>query len=353
MRKIFTLFLLFPLLCKAQPPGYYNSALGLNGSPLRQALHNIIKNHNSVGYSALWAYYQQTDAKPNGKVWDIYSDKPGQTPPYEYTFISDQCGNYNSEGDCYNREHTYPQSYFNGAEPMYSDMFQVYPTDGYVNGKRANFMYGIVSGASYMSQNGSKLGANSYPGSPSGSSFEPIDSFKGDLARTYFYIATRYKGEDSGWSDWEMANGAELKQWAINMLLDWHHKDPVSQKEINRNNNVYGIQNNRNPYIDYPVFADCIWGTADCSTLSVPFITGFQAVTIFPNPANEKIAIQWNRVEQVTSIDISNSMGQIVYHYDNVASSSTEIPVANWATGLYFIQLKNNTSREVRKISIQ
>jgi len=353
VKKIFTLLALIPLAAGAQPTGYYNSALGSNGSSLRNALHNIITNHTSVGYSALWTYYAQTDAKPNGKVWDIYSDKPGQTPPYQYTFGTNQCGNYNSEGDCYNREHTYPQSYFNSVEPMKSDMFQVYPTDGYVNGKRSDFMYGVVTNATYTSQNGSKLGANTYPGCPAGTAFEPIDSFKGDLARTYFYIATRYKGEDNGWSTWEMANGAELKPWAINMLLQWHHDDPVSQKEINRNNAIYGIQNNRNPFIDYPIFADCIWGTADCSGLSATTIFNQRYVTIFPNPASEQLNVHWEIVDEILAIDIFNTTGQQVYHEQADHKKATTVPVQSWPKGVYFIWLKGKQSSQVRKVIVE
>src|SRR4051812_27032158 len=105
MKALFTL-LFISTICVAQiPPGYYNSAQGLAGNALKIALHNIIKNHTQLTYNALWTAYPKTDKKANGKVWDIYSDVPSGTPPYEYTFITDQCGNYSVEGDCYNREH--------------------------------------------------------------------------------------------------------------------------------------------------------------------------------------------------------------------------------------------------------
>jgi endonuclease I len=353
LKKIFTLLLLFPLATLAQPTGYYNNALGLNGVQLRNALYNIIKNHNSLGYSNLWTQFSNTDAKPNGKVWDIYSDKPGQTPPYQYTFGTDQCGNYNQEGDCYNREHTYPQSYFNSAEPMRSDLFQVYPTDGFVNGKRSDLMYGVVTSATYTSQNGSKVGNNSYPGSPSGNAFEPIDSFKGDLARTYFYIATRYKGEDNSWSNWEMANGAELKQWAINMLLDWHHNDPVSQKEKNRNNAIYNVQNNRNPFIDYPVFADCIWGTGNCTSLSAVSVPLAQMVEIFPNPASDRLNIRWSSTGEVTAIEIYAATGRQVAHLVPGSERSSYVDVGAWAKGVYFMHIKAKETAGVQRLIVQ
>lgn len=240
------------------PAGYYSSAEGLSGAQLLSALHNIIDDHNVVSYTSLWTHFQSSDKKSNGKVWDMYSDVPDGTPPYEFSFGSDQCGNYSGEGDCYNREHSWPQSWFNSASPMTSDLFHLYPTDGYVNGQRGNYAYGEVGTATWTSDNGSKKGNCIYPGF-SGTVFEPIDEFKGDFARTYFYMSTRYLGEDSGWSNSDMTTKSTLKPWAKNLLMEWHIKDPVSAKETARNNVVYGIQQNRNPFIDRPEFAMLIF----------------------------------------------------------------------------------------------
>lgn len=262
-KAFFTLFiwaLFYGVISFAQvPPNYYNPANGLSGTALQVALHNIIDNHNPRGFDQLWTDFQVTDDTPNGKVWDIYSDIPGASPPYVFTFISDQCGTYSQEGDCYNREHTFPQSWFNDANPMKTDLFQVMPTDGFVNGMRGNYPYGEVGSTTFISQNGSKVGSCNYPGY-SGTVFEPIDDYKGDLARNYFYMATRYYGEDAGWPGSPMVNGSQLVEWAENMLMEWHASDPVSQKEIDRNNSVYALQNNRNPFIDHPEYANLIWG---------------------------------------------------------------------------------------------
>jgi len=345
--------MLAPLALAAQPNGYYNSAAGLNGTALRQALHDIIDNHNDIGYSALWSAYEQTDAKPNGKVWDMYSDKPGQTPPYEFSFVTDQCGSYNSENDCFNREHTFPDGYFNGASPMHSDLFMVFPSDGFVNGKRSNFPYGKVNNPTWTSLNGSKLGPNAFPGAPSGTAFEPIDSFKGDLARTYFYVATRYFNEDGGWDDWEMANGAELKSWAVQMLLQWHHNDPVSAKEVNRNNAVYSFQNNRNPFIDNPMYADCIWGTADCSQTTS--VSGPDAVQLYivPNPASDYVELQSGQVGGAISVMVISTDGKAVYQGNLNDRAGLRIPVDNWAKGVYMIHFRSAGNAGVRKLVIQ
>ncbi len=241
------------------PDGYYNDASGLNGPALQQALHDIIDGHTVVSYSSLWTHYRTTDVKPNGKVWDMYSDIPDGTPPYEFTFVSDQCGNYAAEGDCYNREHSWPKSWFGDVAPMNTDIFHVVPSDGYVNGQRGNYPYGEVSSPTWTSQNGSKKGPNTYPGY-SGTVFEPIDAYKGDFARAYFYMSTRYLNEDSSWLGSPMVNGAQLQEWALDMMMEWASADPVSQKEIDRNDDIYGIQHNRNPFVDHQEYADLIWG---------------------------------------------------------------------------------------------
>jgi len=243
----------------AQPAGYYDAASGKTGTDLQQALHDIIDNHTAQSYTYLWTAFQSTDKKDDGYVWDMYSDIPGGSPVYNYTFVTDQCVNYSGEGDCYNREHSFPKSWFNDATPMYTDLFHLYPTDGYVNGRRNNYPYGETDHPTWTSTNGSKLGPCDYQGY-NGTIFEPIDEYKGDLARTYFYMATRYYGEDSAWPGSEMVDGAQPLPWALTMLMEWHRNDPVSSKETDRNNAVYAIQKNRNPFIDHPEFVDAIWG---------------------------------------------------------------------------------------------
>ncbi|PLX22626.1 MAG: hypothetical protein C0599_05920 [Salinivirgaceae bacterium] len=253
------------------PSGYYDNANGLSGAELRQALHDIIDGHSSQSYSALWNDFISTDIKSNGKVWDIYSDIPGETPPYEYNFISDQCGNYAQEGDCYNREHTWPKSWFNEDYPMYTDLFHLMPTDGYVNGQRGNDPYGETRDPFWTSQNGSKLGISCFS-TMTGTVFEPIDAYKGDVARNYLYMATRYYNEDAGWYQNELVDGAGFTPAGLGLILKWHNQDPVSQKEIDRNNEIYDIQNNRNPFIDHPEYAEAIWGDINTPPYFVDFL---------------------------------------------------------------------------------
>lgn len=318
----------------AQPAGYYNGTEGLNGTQLRSALHNIIKNHNSLTYGDLWDAFTTTDKKTNGKVWDMYSDVPGGTPPYQYTFGSDQCGNYNGEGDCYNREHSWPKSWFNDNYPMYSDLFHLYPTDGYVNGKRSNYPYGEVGSSSWTSQNGSKVGNNTYPGN-SETVFEPIDAYKGDFARTYFYMCTRYYTEDAGWENNGMINGANLKAWAQDMLIEWHHSDPVSPKETDRNNAVYAYQNNRNPFIDHPEFADKIWGDPATST---SIKTRLRA-EIFPNPCVDQLMVTVPENQPHMLISLSAVNGQLMVRHTATDVNQVILNVAELPQGLYLIEV--------------
>ena len=239
------------------PSGYYDGAAGKTGAELRMALHNIIKGHTSITYTQIWQAYWSTDNKGDNVVWDMYSD--GANYSFSYQNGNDQCGSYSREGDCYNREHSWPQSWFNEESTPRTDLHHVFPTDGYVNNKRSNHPFGEVGSVNWTSQNGSKLGTCRTSGY-SGTVFEPIDEYKGDFARAYFYMSTRYYTEDSNWSTSDMTDKADIRPWAVAMLLRWHEADPVSQKEIDRNNVIYNdIQHNRNPFVDHPEYARMIW----------------------------------------------------------------------------------------------
>ncbi|MDP3557780.1 MAG: endonuclease [Bacteroidota bacterium] len=345
MKKLFTLFTFISTFYFAQiPPGYYNSAQGLSGNNLKIALYNIIKNHSQITYAGLWSAFPQTDAKANGKVWDIYSHNPTGAQPYEYTFVTNQCGSYNSEADCYNREHSWPQSWFNSTIGPDSDLFHIYPTDGEVNGKRSNFPYGNVSNPTWTSMNGSKLGPCTNAGYTS-TVFEPINEYKGDLARSYFYMSTRYYSEDATWSSSTATNKATILPWELNVLLQWHHQDPVSAKEIARNNKIYtSYQNNRNPFIDNPQWADSIW---------VSTVSGFKeenkfrsSFSIYPNPANNYFEINYNSYEQQDYlIQIKTIDGKLIEERNISLENSKRFDCSSWANGVYFISVSNANSK--------
>jgi endonuclease I len=230
----------------------------------------------------------------------MYSDVPGGTPPYEYTPGSDQCGSGGGgvEGDCYSREHSFPKSWFNDNSPMTTDIFHVVPADQYVNNHRSNYPYGVVNAPSWTSLNGSKVGPCAAAGY-TGTVFEPIDAYKGDFARIYFYMATRYQNLIASWPSNDpnadaVLNGTSFpayESWFLDLLIQWHTQDPVSAKEIARNDSVWLIQENRNPYVDHPEYVAMVW----LNTAPVPeptnHVTGFTAAAGFP-PYNT-IQLTW------------------------------------------------------------
>lgn len=241
------------------PAGYYTGCEGKSGQTLLSALHSVVGNPKVLSYSGLWTLYKTSDTRDNGYIWDMYSTS-------QYTYKNDQCGSYSGVGSCYNREHSFPKSWFNDQSPMVSDAYHIYPTDGAVNGQRSNYPFGECSGGTSLRANGSvkplgRLGTSTFPGY-SGKVFEPDDEYKGDFARSYFYMAAAYYSRISSWSSPMLAGNSypAFSSWAINLLLKWHRQDPVSDKEIKRNDAVARSQSNRNPFIDHPELAEYIWG---------------------------------------------------------------------------------------------
>lgn len=246
------------------PAGYYKSTEGKTTAELKTALYNIVKGHKVRTYTNLWTDFRSTDARPNGRVWDLYNDKTN----YQFGIDQDKGG---GDANSYNREHSFPKSWFRTGgnndyqnTPMYTDLFHLYPTDSYANTKRSNNYFYEVQNQSWT--NGyCKLGTSVIPGYGQETVFEPNDEIKGDLARTYFYFATRYENENlNAWAGSKAITKTKypfLSGWQSAILLKWHRQDPVSEKEVKRNDAIYRIQGNRNPFIDCPDIAEYIWGS--------------------------------------------------------------------------------------------
>ena len=258
-------------------PDYYADLQGKSGKSLFDAVQKVTKTgYSSLGYSGLWTAFKTTDKKSNGKVWDMYSD-------CSWTFGADQCGTYSDECDCYNREHSIPKSWFGGSTSGPGcDIFHLVPTDGKVNGMRSNYAFGEVSSASYSYDGAKKgsaksitiMGGNTIAGndgtsiSGSGTVFEPRDEYKGDFARGYMGALLKWAGEQAFTSGdgskiftTNFSTGSfGLTKYGVALLMKWHRQDPVSQKEVDRNNGIQQTQGNRNPFIDYPYLAEYIWG---------------------------------------------------------------------------------------------
>lgn len=310
MKQLYKFLFLF--ICSAgiaqAPAGYYSTATG-TGYTLKTQLYNIIKGHTTLSYGDLYVTYETSDVdnffEKDGSVLDMYSENPAGADPYNYAITAGQrCGNISVEGDCYNREHIIPQSIFSEASPMVSDAHFITPTDGKVNGIRSNFPHANVTAVSQTTRNGSKLGTGSIAGY-TGQVFEPIDEFKGDIARMYFYFATRYENTVAGYN-FPMFNNSTGKVFTdgfLAQLIAWHNQDPVSDREIARNNAIYARQNNRNPYIDNPSYVAAVWTTEPADTQAPTAITNLTVSTTTSN----SITLTWSAATDnvaVTGYDV-------------------------------------------------
>ncbi|MDY0063693.1 MAG: endonuclease [Bacilli bacterium] len=231
---------------------YYQNAEGLSGTALKTALHQIIRGHQSYSYDFAKTALKETDEDPNNTNNVILF----------YTGRSQAKSAFGSSGNDWNREHVWAKSHgdFGETKPMGTDLHHLRPTDASVNSKRSNLDF---------DDGGTKVNDTYGAGSTfcyvDGDSFEPRDEVKGDVARIIFYMAVRYEGGISGEKDLEINdrvnNGTNPYMGKASTLLAWNEQDPVDDFERNRNEVIFDYQNNRNPFIDHPEFADMIWGT--------------------------------------------------------------------------------------------
>ncbi len=234
------------------PAGYYSSLAGKKDGELKTAIYNRIHNFTLISsYQDLPKYFQVTDVYPDSRRWwDMYSDIPLYAPSFSGL----------------NREHSFPKSWWGGSTTVsaYVDLNHLYPSEMKANTAKSNYPLGMVDTRSSVKfDNGiAKVG---YPVNGQGGGaafvFEPDDEYKGDFARTYFYMATCYQNLTWKYTFMVAQNlYPTLTPWAVDLLMKWHRQDPVSQKERDRNEAVYSIQNNRNPFIDCPILAEYLWG---------------------------------------------------------------------------------------------
>ena len=363
MKNILVVVYLFSSLLFSQnatesiPTGYYNNAIGFTGYALKTKLKIIITNgHVGKSYNNLFTDikgFKATDVdnyyENDGSILDMYSEKPTATDAYNYSYYADdKCGNYQGESDCYNGEHMVPQSTYNSQMPMVGDIHQLTPTDGYVNNRRSNFPFANVSNPTWTSTNGSKLGDISVTGY-SGKAFEPIDEFKGDIARILFYFATRYENQVDGYS-FPMFNGTEnqvFKLPFLDTLYAWHILDPVSDFEINRNNKAYIYQGNRNPYIDHPEYVQMVWG----QVLSVTNPDVLATVSVYPNPSNiNRIHIESDVI--VDEIQLISINGQLMQQIQKPAHQNNTYTIENLSSGFYFLKITSDNQSVTKKVIV-
>ena len=359
MKKFYTLAFSFLIsLSYAQiPAGYYNTATG-TGYQLKTQLFNIINGHNDRGYSGLYTTYTTSDKdlyyENNGTILDMYTENP-TGPECEFTFgINQDDGTLgNNECERYNREHLVPQSVFGSATPMYSDAHFVVPSDKHINAVRGDFPFGNVGTPNFISTNGSEKGNNlnsGYSAGYTGVVFEPINEFKGDIARCLLYYATRYQDVVAGHS-YVMFNSSSDQVFAqpfLNILLTWNQLDPVSNREIARNNAIYARQGNRNPFIDNNNYVTSIWGAPLLAT------TGFDissTVTIYPNPTSHRSVTISSEIT-LESIQLFNINGQLVQEIKSPVFENQTYTLDNLTQGFYFLTLGANNQIVTKKLIV-
>lgn len=338
------------------PTGYYDSATG-SGFTLKSQLETIIDDvndnngqvyhDNGVTYSQLWTLYQTSDVRPDGKVWEMYSN-------CNFTFGTDQDNGTGGSNECdkYNREHSFPRSWFGDDQghPIFADAFHVIPSDKKVNGIRGNLAFGEVANANYTTLNNSKRGTSSIVG-PTGNVFEPANEFKGDIARGLFYVAVRYQDDIGSWETNDtdgdsMLDGSSDKvfeQWALVMLYNWHINDPVSQKEIDRNNAIFGHQDNRNPFIDNPQYVQDIWQ----DVLSVNQPEYVQSVTLYPNPVSTNTFY----LSTTSNLDIKiyDVLGKLVLEH-KVTPNDSNVDISRLNSGIYIVNIISGNQSTTKKL---
>lgn len=287
------------------PANYYSRADGKAGYALKTALCAIITaGHTAVGYDNLWEVYKTTDVRPDGYLWDMYSDFTNYP-------IAKPSGNYSSEGDIPNREHSFPKSWWGGGKSVpYSDAMHVIPADAYVNNRRGNYPFGETSNPTYSSHGGfSKVGPCDAAIGYTGTVFEPNDEYKGDFARIYFYMATRYQNDIASWDSPMLAGNSDsvYTKWALTMLMRWAEQDPVSQKETDRNNAVHAAQGNRNPFVDFPGLEQYVWGSKRTTPFCLSDYTNPGGQPTDPiAPSAPVFSVEGGTVMQYTTLTITS-----------------------------------------------
>ena len=294
---------------------YYGSIpTDISCAALKTKLYNLIDDHNPIEYTSsdfdVWDSHFVTDRRTNDGgtaiiVRDRYSDNPSGAEPYEFTLGADRDpgGTTNSEGVYYNREHVFPTSWWGGGtsdlDTQFTDIHMIIPADKFVNQQRSNFPVGEVASADQVFMNGSLLGDSGSAGYTN-TVFEPIDEYKGDIARIFFYMAVRYENIIASWENENARGDAAMdgfaytvyEDWFRDQLIAWHDADPVSTVEVDRNNAIYAIQGNRNPFVDNPLYVNDVWGPP-CFGLPVE-LSAFHARAI-----NKGVELDWQTASEL------------------------------------------------------
>ena len=255
---VFFLTFFLPFLASAGiPEGYYDAANGKKKADLKAALHDIIrpeaKNLLSYGSgeNSTWSGFYITDSTANNQVIDRYSN--------DIRYFS----NSTSAVSGMNIEHSFPKSWWGGSNNnAYKDLYNLMPCESGINSSKSNFAMGKVTNVK-VNNGCTKVGTGPTSSGNTAQLWEPDDKWKGDFARDYFYMVTAYSDltwTSNGLDMLEKNDWPTMQQWAYTLLLQWAKDDPVDEIERKRNDDVYSIQQNRNPFVDFPNLAEYIWG---------------------------------------------------------------------------------------------
>lgn len=354
MRKIFSLLsyiCFFAYSYASYPIGYYSSLYSKSDAQLKTALHDIICQDTThyltygSGANHTWQGFYSTDRDTiNNTIIDMYSSNIVSFPT-NYIAL-----NYPGFGSTEVIEHSVPKSWWqcdiNHPDCAAEDLNHLYPADGPMNSSKGDDPLGIV--VTPTKDNGvSKRGIGYYDGY-SGGVFEPADQYKGDFARSYFYIATAYEHYFNRWDltktgiMFEADTYPTLKTGAVNLLLQWHRQDPVSQKELTRVEKVYTIQHNRNPYIDYPELIEYIWGNKVGSRWGITTDmteNSLENIKIILDKTSNSIKLSYDETIPV-NISIYTVDGKLILR--KVVNTNTNINIPQLNSGIYFVSVISN-----------
>lgn len=302
------------------PAGYYSAMEGKKQADLKQAAKTAAYKHTRISYgNSTWEAFEQTDTRiVNGQEvwWDMYSDN----------LVRVQSGHGGL-----NIEHSVANSWWGKTKnDAYCDLFHLNPSDSEANNRKSNYPLGIVNTVTYT--NGVTTVGKPASGTCGGATYvyEPADCYKGDFARAFFYIFTIY--DDINWSTSQddrnfMFDGKaypSLKSWATELLLEWSKADPVDAKEIARNEAIYKIQGNRNPFIDYPDLADYIWGARQNTAFTLAGDHSWPSgSTTDPEPDPDPIPDQ--TLAAPVTLPAAEAYAFVGTHYDEVPKSEESV----------------------------
>ncbi len=310
------------------PAGYYNSASGLTGTDLKNALHDIIDNNTNTNYDA-----SSTGAR--GQMY-AYFDNHSNTVTCFYTgyAVAHAEGTYTAP-DGINCEHTFCQSWFQGIPEQAiakADVHHLFPVEAGVNSSRSNYPMDNVNSISHTyhvaGDYTSYLGTNTLGATV----FEPADVHKGDAARAMLYFSVRYQ--------------MDLTQGDVDMLatlIQWHTNDPISTEEINRNDDIYDYQGNRNPFIDVPDYVGDIWGGSP-SDITPPIIQNIFVESSTELYIHFSESVDETTAEATTNYSIDDGIGNPINAVRGVSGNNSivSLTVSSLTRGITYNLTVNN-----------